>query len=69
MSARYGHDNATEPDYVQHEVNVAIDLGNHDVDGVKGKLMEQYMKYVQKNLLEVIYKNAIIFSCIILYVW
>ena len=63
VSARYGHDNATEPDYVQHEVNVAIDLGNHDVDGVKGKLMEQYMKYVQKNLLEVIYKNAIIFSC------
>ena len=53
MSARYGHDEATEPDYVQHEVNVAIDLTNHDVDGVKGKLMERYMKYVSKNLLEV----------------
>ena len=53
MSARYGHDDATEPDYVQHEVNVAIDLTNHDVDGVKGKLMERYMEYVSKNLLEV----------------
>ena len=53
VSAKYGHDNATEPDYVQHEVNVAIDITNHDVDGVKGKLMEQYMKYVQKNLLQV----------------
>ena len=53
MSARYGHDDATEPDYVQHEVNVAIDLTNHDVDGIKGKLMERYMKYVSKNLLEV----------------
>ena len=53
VSARYGHDDATEPDYVQHEVNVAINLDEHDVDGVKGKLMERYMKYVSKNLLEV----------------
>ena len=53
VSAKYGHDDATEPDYVQHEVNVAINLNNTDVDGIKGKLMEQYMKYVSKNLLEV----------------
>ena len=53
VSAKYGHDDASEPDFVNHEINVAINLNDTDVDGVKGKLMEQYMKYVSKNLLEV----------------
>ena len=54
VSAKYGHDDATEPDFVNHEINVATNLNDSDVDGVKGKLMDQYMKYVSKNLLEVI---------------
>ena len=53
VSAKYGHDDATEPDFVHHEVNVAVNINNTDIDGVKGKLMDQYMKYVSKNLLEV----------------
>ena len=57
VSAKYGHDDATEPDFVHHEVNVAVNINNTDIDGVKGKLMDQYMKYVSKNLLEVNFLN------------
>ena len=52
MAAKYGHKHATEPAYIEHVVNSAINIG-HDVDGVKGMLMDKYMEYVSKNLLEV----------------
>ena len=52
VAAKYGHKHATEPAYIEHVVNSAINIG-HDVDGVKGMLMDKYMEYVSKNLLEV----------------
>ena len=53
VSAKYGHPDATESGFVEHVLNSAVTL-DHDTDGVKGKLMDEYMKYVAKNLLEVI---------------
>ena len=53
VSAKYGHPDATESEFVEHFLNSAVTL-DHDADGKKGKLMDEYMKYVAKNLLEVI---------------
>ena len=55
VAAKYGQGNTTEPFFVQHEVNAAIDLDG--VDGEKGKLIVKYMDYVKKNLLQVKYKK------------
>ena len=55
VSAKYGHQDSTEADYVSHQVNSVIKDG-HDPDGSEDKKMTKYMEYVSKNLLEVIGK-------------
>ena len=52
VSAKYGHPDSTEANYVEHQVKSVIDA-THDSDGSRDKLMTQYMEYVSKNLLEV----------------